>query len=206
MFYLRKIKFLPRGVEDNTSFYLSGKAAYMAFFIENIKKEKFEIIKKQWNISIFFDIIYSKRILLLPGDKIISTSSYAERTYSENILKFAYTHAGYLTDSIGGREYFSYVSWDRGSITRKMYTAAKNKAVPSGLDFSLERKIKGKNSKDTAKTAGRNPIGGSSSKKAAAKTAVGDTGNDKTKRNGWVEYVLKTITAFPDVIEQFDIK
>ena len=132
------------------------------------------------DIVYFFGHDHSKReaeFALLPGDKIISTSCFADKTYTENILKFAYAHAGYITDIIGGREYYSYVRLDDKSFSRILYIADEAGGRVDGLSFTAERKanVKPVEEKEEQSTAASRKSGKSSRK--AAQTVY-----EKTKK------------------------
>ena len=140
---------------------LGAQADYNGVELLNEYSEDMDIIY-------FFGHDHSKgerEFMLLPSDTIISTTHYDDKTYSEHTLGFAYGHAGYLTDGINGKEYYSFVSLDKNSITRTMYKADGSQSELSELTVTLKRKIKEIIPEETIIKKTSN---GSSSKKAMA--------------------------------------
>ncbi|MBQ9519706.1 MAG: metallophosphoesterase [Firmicutes bacterium] len=140
------------------------------------------------DIIYFFGHDHSKRegeFMLLPGDTIVSTVSFADRTYVENVLKFTYAHAGYITNIIGGREYYSFINLDENSFERTMYIADESGGTADRLTFSLKRK-------NTANAAAE-PVkytGGKSSGKAG--TPKTKTAPIKAENTTQTDAVLQT--------------
>ncbi len=50
---------------------------------------------------------------LVPGDTITSTKAYADKAFGTQTIDFYYSHAGYITNTIGGQERFAYVEWNK---------------------------------------------------------------------------------------------
>ncbi|MBQ6554262.1 MAG: metallophosphoesterase [Firmicutes bacterium] len=178
----------------------SGVKEWSGSFEYNIDNSD-KIVELLNEYSEYMDIIYffghdhskgESEFVLLPGDTIISTSSYDEKTYSEHTLGFTYGHAGYLTDSIRGNENYSFVSWDKDYITRTMYKADGNQSKSSELTVSVKRKTQKTVIEETKRTSG-----GSSSKKAMrAKTEntpeISKTAADKSS----FEFSFKNIKNY----------
>ena len=82
------------------------------------------------DIVFFFGHDHSKgesELYKVPGDKIESTVSFADKSTKTQTIKFTYGHAGYLTNSIGGQERYSYVTWNDEVISRIMAAAGGEK-------------------------------------------------------------------------------
>lgn len=60
-----------------------------------------------------------KEFRLKYGDSIVSTRSYANRSYERKRLFFTYAHAGYITNTIGGSEHYSFIHWDEDALHRE---------------------------------------------------------------------------------------
>lgn len=61
-------------------------------------------------------------LFLNPGDTIVSTTSYGDRTTQSQEIKFSYGHAGYITNTIGGQEKYTVVTWDEGGFNSELNT------------------------------------------------------------------------------------
>ena len=151
----------PESVQSGTKEWSGG----FEYNIDNADKvvELLNEYSEDMDIIYFFGHDHSKgerEFMLLPGDTIISTTHYDDKTYSEHILGFAYGHAGYLTDGINGKEYYSFVSWDKNSIIRTMYKADGSQSKLNELTVTL--KIKETVPKETVK---KKISSGSSSRK-----------------------------------------
>lgn len=192
----------PESVQSGTKEW-SGSFEYN---IDNADKivELLNEYSEDMDIIYFFGHDHSKgerEFVLLPGDTIISTTNYDDKTYSTHTLGFTYGHAGYLTDGINGKEYYSFVSWDKNYITRIMYKADGSQSELSELTVTLKRKIKDTISEETVKNK---TSGGSSSKKAmviknnettenSAKTEIAPKGDLFSFKN-LKEYDMDTIS------------
>ncbi len=105
------------------------------------------------NITYLFGHDHSKReseMLLKSGDEITSTVSYALRDTDEasatqtQTLKFTYGHAGYLTNSIGGQQRYTVLSWTDlrqpdAVISRTLYELGRegNASAVEGLSADI---------------------------------------------------------------------
>ena len=92
------------------------------------------------DIMYFFGHDHSKgeaEIFYKPGDSITSTVSYNNQTTETQTIGFSYGHAGYITNTIGGQERYSLVTWDGDSITRSMSVVNGNEVAE--LTYSLTR-------------------------------------------------------------------
>ncbi len=74
-----------------------------------------------------------------PGDTITATVSYADQTTEDIELLFTYAHAGYITNTIGGQENYSYITYDDETINRAMNVADGNQSVVEALSATIER-------------------------------------------------------------------
>lgn len=61
-------------------------------------------------------------LFLNPGDTIVSTTSYGDKSKQEQEIKFSYGHAGYITNTIGGQEKFTVVTWDENGFNPELNT------------------------------------------------------------------------------------
>ncbi|MCD8322662.1 MAG: metallophosphoesterase, partial [Oscillospiraceae bacterium] len=94
------------------------------------------------DIMFFFGHDHSKgesEFYLAPGDEITSTVSYADQTTNTYTLAFTYAHAGYITNTIGGVENYTLVTWDMDTIVRSMYVADGTHTLNDSLSFELDR-------------------------------------------------------------------
>ncbi|MGM9615523.1 MAG: hypothetical protein ACI3W7_08355, partial [Oscillospiraceae bacterium] len=77
--------------------------------------------------------------LKLPGDTITSTVSYADQTTEDIVLLFTYGHAGYITNTIGGKTNYSYITYDDETIDRTMNMADGSHATVEALSAVIAR-------------------------------------------------------------------
>ncbi len=94
------------------------------------------------DIMFFFGHDHSKseqEFYYVPGDEITSTVSYADQSSQTYTLAFTYAHAGYITNTIGGEENYTLVTWDTDTIVRSMYVADGAHTLNDSLSFELER-------------------------------------------------------------------
>ena len=94
------------------------------------------------NIMWLFGHDHSKgegEFIKLPGETITSTVNYADKTTEDIVLKFTYGHAGYITDGIGGKERYSYITWDDDQIVRTEITADGNHQSIDTLTKTIDR-------------------------------------------------------------------
>ncbi|MCC8357627.1 MAG: hypothetical protein LJU34_07340 [Oscillospiraceae bacterium] len=94
------------------------------------------------DIMFFFGHDHSKgesEFYLTVGDEITSTVSYADQTSNTYTLAFTYAHAGYITNTIGGEENYTLVTWDTETIVRSMYVADGTHSLNDSLSFEIDR-------------------------------------------------------------------
>ncbi|MCD7749447.1 MAG: metallophosphoesterase, partial [Oscillospiraceae bacterium] len=94
------------------------------------------------DIMYFFGHDHSKgeqEFYLTSGSTITSTVSYSSQTYEDITLAFTYAHAGYITNTIGGEENYTLVTWDTETIVRSMYVADGTHSLNDSLSFELDR-------------------------------------------------------------------
>ena len=85
------------------------------------------------NIIFLFGHDHSKgeeEFFLKDGVTIKSTLSYNDRSMEEQTLSFAYGHAGYLTNSINGKEHYTWLIWNRDAVSRYFGKVGEEKPAP----------------------------------------------------------------------------
>lgn len=98
---------------------------------------------KTMDIMFFFGHDHSKgetELFYKPGDPIESTISYSDKTTKTQTLGFSYGHAGYITNTIGGQERYSLVTWNNNTIKRTMSVVNGNDVAE--LTYSISRVAK----------------------------------------------------------------
>ena len=82
-------------------------------------------------------------ILHLPGDIMTVTVSPAvsgQQSQTRDMeIQFTYTSAGYLSDSFNAHRHYSYLTWDKDSLSRELKTAAEQGSNEE-TDFMVERR------------------------------------------------------------------
>lgn len=74
-----------------------------------------------------------------PGEVITSTVNYDEQTTEDITLRFTYAHAGYITNTIGGEMNYSYITYDKDTVTRNMNVADGEQGTVESLTKTIER-------------------------------------------------------------------
>jgi hypothetical protein len=171
---------------------LSGDGASAKDYNINNASKVVELLNeygKTMDILFLFGHDHSKgesELFLTPGDTITTVKDYnggGDNIVTEDVvINFSYGHSGYITNTIGGQERYSTVTWDDETITRTL-TEAGDDAV-ADLTAVIDRVA----TPQTEEPAGTDPTGsanqnGNQNSKPATDSKGNAKGNDKDKGN-----------------------
>jgi hypothetical protein len=84
-------------------------------------------------------------LFLEPGETITTVKDYNgggdNMITDEVVINFSYGHAGYITDNIGGKERYSFVTWNDEVISRIMTVADGTSSTENDLTKTIDRVV-----------------------------------------------------------------